>query len=448
MIGSQAEAQDIVAALRQGAVPSRGLHHFAVGLEWLQEAFCEELDQVARGRGRSKWIRGAYGTGKTFATRLLCHVARQRGFATAEVQVSINDTPLHRLETVYRRLMERLTTAEDGIAAFKSILDTWLYDVGEEVERLRGLAEDDPAFPAAVEERLEDKLAVLSRTNQQFAAVLRAYHRAVHEGQFGLAQGLVAWLSGQPHVDRSVTGKAGVKGAVDGQAALAFLRGVLEVLRQSGYEGLVLVLDEVETIQRMRELTREKSLNALRQLVDMLAAEELPGLYLLVTGTPDFYEGYKGLKQLQPLYQRIAVQFDDGGRYDNPRAVQVRLQPFDADRLRLAGQKVRDLFPAKHGARVADKVDDAFIADLADQVTSGFGGKVDIAPRVFLRELVNVLDLADVREDYEPREHYRLTLDDDALTPEELAALRGGQPSGSEQDEPAEPPRGGRRLDG
>ena len=44
------------------------------------------------------------------------------------------------------------------------------------------------------------------------------------------------------------------------------------------------VLDEVETIQRMNVQTREKSLNALRQLMDMLAKDELPGLYLVITG--------------------------------------------------------------------------------------------------------------------------------------------------------------------
>jgi hypothetical protein len=44
------------------------------------------------------------------------------------------------------------------------------------------------------------------------------------------------------------------------------------VLRQTGRKGLVLVLDEVETIQRVRADSREKSLNALRQLIDDLIA--------------------------------------------------------------------------------------------------------------------------------------------------------------------------------
>jgi len=381
---------------------------------------------VAGGKGQAKWIRGEYGTGKTFAARYLAAKARGRQFATSEVQISINDTPLHRLETVYRRLIERLETAADGPNAFQAVVEGWLYQIGDEVSRLRGIAEDDPSFADATEERLEDKLAELSRRNPAYAQVLRAYHRSTHEGDFATAQGLLAWLAGQPHTDRSVLKTAGVKGKVDGQASLTFLTGLLQLLRQSGYAGLVIVLDEVETVQRMNSQTREKSLNALRQLMDMLGNGDLPGLYVMVTGTRDFFEGYKGLKGLTPLYQRVQVPFDKDAQFDNLRAPQVRLMPFTDDRLLEVGTKVRDLYPASEPARVRAKVDDTFLSALVGQVTAGFGGKVALAPRIFLRELVDVLDRVDQHEAYEPTEHYSLDLGDESrLTPEELAGKRG-----------------------
>ena len=115
------ESVAIVNALRSGLVPAQGLEHFATGLESLLEAVNQELDFVATGKGLAKWIRGEYGTGKTFAARHLCAKARQRRFATSEVQISVNDTPLHHLETVYRRLIERLETAADGPNAFQAV---------------------------------------------------------------------------------------------------------------------------------------------------------------------------------------------------------------------------------------------------------------------------------------------------------------------------------------
>lgn len=446
-----AEAATIVNALRSGLVPATGLEHFATGLDALVEAVDQELDFVASGKGLSKWIRGEYGTGKTFAARYLSARARQRRFASAEVQISINDTPLHHLETIYRRLIERLETAADGPNAFQAVVEGWLYQVGDEVMRLRGLSEDDPAFAEATEQRLEDKLADLSRRNPAFAQVLRAYHRATHEGDFATAQGLLAWLAGQPHVDRSLLRSAGAKGKLDGQAALTFIAGLLQLLRQSGYAGLVVVLDEVETIQRMNAQTREKSLNALRQLMDMLAKDELPGLYLVVTGTRDFYDGYKGLKSLQPLFQRVQVTFGDDARFDNLRAPQVRLLAFNEERLLTVGRRIRDLYPAKNAERVTARVDDRFIEALARKVTEGFGGKVAVAPRLFLRELVDVMDRVDIHADYDPAERYSLELTEGKLTPQELAAARGttyDPPEEAEDGEPAGDASGPRRLDG
>lgn len=442
---NRSDAEDIVQALRSGLVPRRGLHHLATGMDALMRAIEQELDFVATGRGTAKWIRGEYGSGKTFATRLLCARARDRGFATSEVQISINDTPLHHLETVYRRLIERLETASDGSGAFQSIVDAWLYQVGDEVQRLQGIAEDDPRLADATEQRLEDKLSELARQNQTFPAVLRAYHRAMFNGDFGTAQGLIAWLAGQPHVSSTITAKAGIRGKLDGQAALTFLAGLLCLLRQTDRPGLVVVLDEVETIQRMNAQTREKGLNVLRQLMDQLGQQQLPGLYLVVTGTRDFFEGYKGVKSLTPLYQRVNAKFTDDPQFDNLKATQVRLSSFDAPRLLEVGRRVRDLYPTEV-ERVATRVSDAFLTALVDNVTSGFRGKVTVAPRVFLRELIDVIDRVEQHEAYDPAVHYKLTLDEQTLTAEEIAAKEGRDVIAAAEEE-AEPAPA-RRLDG
>jgi hypothetical protein len=323
-------------------------------------------------------------------------------------------------------------------------VDAWLYQVGDEVQRLEGIAEDDPRLADATEKRLEDKLAELARQNQMFPAALRAYHRAMYEGDFATAQGLIAWLAGQPNVSSNVIAKAGIRGKLDGQAALTFLAGLLCLLRQTDRPGLVVVLDEVETVQRMNSQTREKALNALRQLMDQLANEQLQGLYLVVTGTRDFFEGYKGIKGLTALYQRVSVNFGDDPRFDNLRATQVRLNPFDAERLLDLGRRVRDLYPAKETERVLSRVSDTFLQALIAQVTAGFGGKVTVAPRVFLRELLDVMDRVEQHEAYDPTAHYKLTLNGETLTPDEIAAKEGREVLEPDDDEP---PRG-RRLEG
>ena len=246
------------------------------------------------------------------------------------MQISEAETPLHRLETVYRRAMERLSTADASQGAFRPVVDGWFYGLEEEV-----LAEgrvdpsDAAALAAATEALLEKRLSAISRATPQFALALRGYRRAQAEGDAATADGLIAWLAGQPHVGAAAKKTAGIKGEVDHFAALSFLQGLLTVLRDSGYAGLVLVLDEIETLQRVRGDVREKGLNALRQLVDEVDAGRFPGLYLVITGTPAFYDGPQGVRRLEPLAQRLHVDFQTDARFDNPRAVQVRLPGFD-----------------------------------------------------------------------------------------------------------------------
>ncbi len=125
--------QEILAALRRGTVPRRSLDVFAVGLARFEAAIDEELARVQEGGAQFKAIRGEYGSGKTFFGRWLQERGKKRGFASTEVQISETETPLHKLQTVYRRAIERLSTSESVEGAFRSIIDGWFYGLEEEV---------------------------------------------------------------------------------------------------------------------------------------------------------------------------------------------------------------------------------------------------------------------------------------------------------------------------
>ncbi len=422
---SIAKVTDVVDALRRGTVPENALETFAVGLDHLAPTLDEELSQCAAGRGRFKAVRGEYGTGKTFFSRWMQERARQRGFATAEVQISESETPLHRLETVYRRLVEHLSTTEVRRGALRSIIDGWFFTLEEEACADGSITSDDELM-AATDRLMTTRLREVERSAPAFGACLRAYRRAVAEGDEAQAAGLIAWMSGQPNVAASIKRQAGIKGDLDHFGAFGFLQGLLAILRDSGFEGLVLVLDEVETLQRVRGDVREKSLNALRQLMDEVDAGRFPGLYLLITGTPAFFDGPQGVQRLQPLAQRLHVDFEGNAAFDNPRAVQIRLRAFDNDRLKDVGRNIRDLYASgsKHGERIRSRADDALIDDLASAVAGQLGGKVGIAPRIYLKKLVaDVLDRIDQFEAFDPRVDYRLLVKKEELTTDEAREL-------------------------
>ncbi|MFZ4699771.1 MAG: BREX system ATP-binding protein BrxD [Candidatus Methylumidiphilus sp.] len=417
---SPARRAEIIDALRRGTVPGNGLDALAVGIDKFQSTLDEELNAAQAGRAVFKAVRGEYGSGKTFFGRWLQERARCKGFATSEVQISETETPLHKMETVYRRLIERISTADSGEGSFRGIVDGWFYVLEQDV-----LAEgkidpnDGNALVRATDELVESRLSAINRVAPAFSAALRGYREAVSLADHALAEGLVNWVAGQPNVAAPIRRAAGLKGEIDHFGAANFLAGVVSILRDSGYAGLVLVIDEVETLQRMRADTREKGLNSLRQWIDEIDAGRYPGLYLLITGTPSFYDGHQGIQRLPPLAQRIQTDFSTDPRFDNPRAVQIRLPNFTLPLLCEVGCKVRDIYAegCSSPERVNRSVDDDYIRGLAQAVAGKLGGKVGVAPRIFLKKLVgDVLDRVDQFSDFDPRQHYALTVGTTEMT--------------------------------
>jgi hypothetical protein len=150
-----------------------------------------------------------------------------------------------------------------------------------------------------------------------------------------------------------------------------------------------------------------------------------PGLYLLITGTPAFFDGPQGVRRLTPLAQRLHTDFGAEPRFDNPRAAQVRLRGFDLDSLGEVGRKVRDIYASGSSApnRISTLCDDPYILALATAVSGSLGGKVGVAPRLFLKKLVSdVLDRVDQFPDFDPRRHYELTLSRTEMTDAERGA--------------------------
>jgi hypothetical protein len=99
-------------------------------------------------------------------------------------------------------------------------------------------------------------------------------------------------------------------------------------------------------------------------------------------------------------------------------------------RLYEVGCRVRDIYRDGAGARdrVSALCDDEYVRRLAEATAGKLGGKVGVAPRIFLKKLVaDVLDRIDQFPDFEPRSHYALTLSDAELTPVERQAAGATQ---------------------
>ena len=424
------DLEHVFEKLRLGLVPERGIDTFAVGIEKQRGELRRQLDLAKSGEGTIKFLRGGYGCGKTFMARLALLDAQDRGFVTSFVVVSDNDLRFHRFDDVYRKVMTALGTASCPRGAVGDILDRW---IGQVEEKLVDAGEDEeaPDFDDKVRLRLDEDLAALTggQAPQDFVRVIQTIFDLKQKGEVAEAGALVSWLCGSGNVAAAAKKIAGIKGDIKSSDALDYLRGVLEIVKAAGYPGLVIVIDEAETILRMRKDSRHKSLNGIRQIAD--ASGSYPGLLWIFTGTPEFYDTRQGVAGLAPLDDRI--RFLKQGKFASLRQAQLELTPFDPKRLHAVALRLRELFPTEDRAGLDARISTSFIERLVAEVTKGFKGDVGVVPRQFLREFVAQMDLVNEHEDYDPMVEYGFT--PVGMSPEEEHALGGGTIEAEEEED-------------
>ena len=420
--------EEVIDALRRGTVPRSSLDAFAVGLERFEGAIEEDLRKVGAGGSVFKAVRGEYGCGKTFFARWLADRARKLGFATSEVQVSETETPLHRLETVYRRLMERLSTADTPQGALRNIVDGWFYALEEDVLAEGTVGPDNQqALVRRTGELLEQRLAKVTSTAPMFSAALRGYREA-----------------------QAAERQAGGRGHLGLAGGPAQRGGGCEARR--GREGR-------HRPFRCPELPPGRA--------DRPAGLRAPGPAAGPGRGGDHPAGPRRCPRQEP--QRPAAAYRRGGCRPLPGPVPAGhghagrsstaprapsgwnpwpsgcmsiSRPMPASTTpgpcRSACRASTSIGSARSAARSATSSSSTprprsgsprpattgYIRDLAEAVTGRLGGKVGIAPRIFLKKLVaDVLDRMDQFPDFHPRQHYALTIAETELTPVERQAM-------------------------
>ena len=397
-------------SLRKGVVPDVGLDAFADGIQENLDEIKRNLKHAAARNGAVKFLTGGYGCGKTFMARLAIQEALKQDFAISMVVVSPNDTRFHSFDEVYMKVVGKIRTneASEG-AALYDIVDRWIGRIEDRIIG-EGLSYDDPAFDERVRSSFLVELDELAKEDAgpDFISVLRAYFDAKQDGDVATANQLLSWASGSKNISSSIKKKAGIKGEISSTSAFTYLKGILSIIRKAGHPGLVIVMDEMETILRDRRDVREKSLNGLRQIIDDL--QSYPGIFWIFTGTPEFFDTRRGVQGLAPLNDRIA--FRKIGTQVNRRQPQLELMPFDKSRLINVALKLRELYPEiaekLDRYQIVAKVSDEFIEKLVSQITSGLNADVGVVPRVFLREFVDILDTLDQSPDtFDPMVEYQ-----------------------------------------
>jgi len=406
---SREHALRVLQSLRQGSNCLEGVGLFSAGREILFRAAEDNLLELELSGGSCvRWLKGRYGQGKTHVFARLIEMAFQRNWITSYVQVSGRGegTELHRFEEIYAAIVKNCITRElvaeqsgsiepGRVPGWDWILDRWFLElkrlaVGREIG-------DIPSFK--IRDVAEQTMTAIRRRwsiQGSFADALRQYVIARIDGDEAWAQIVLAWFSGEDVHARGGDVKtrlrqAGIREAIKRQNAKEMLRSLSTFLRYRGYGGVLILLDEVENVLHQTPAARRTAYTVLRELIDNVDDRHgMTRTAFYVSGTPDLFDGEKGLTEYEALAARVLLPANS--EYANPAAAVVDLSsyPLTHDALEQIGHKIMQLHAVARGWRPSGQVP----ITLDQRLTALLERNPDLNPRTWVRSAVEVLDSA------------------------------------------------------
>lgn len=393
-------ARDIVDALRHGVVPRNNLNLLMVGQQTARNHLAEILHEVNTHKSHFKFIRGQYGSGKTFLCSWLKEFALENEFAVSFINIS-HDQPLSDLPIFFSGMINGLRTPEKtDSSALVDILESWLLNIHNKTARIEGIdiTKDGAHLELSkiVQKSIEGDLARLNDIEPGFSQALRAFYEGKVEGNRELVSNAVAWITGSKSLSSQALRDIGVKGYLEPNSVFSRMRAILEIIGGARYKGLLLVVDELELVRKFPHARqREQALEILRLLIDESGRNALPGCLLIFTGTDEFFEDERyGLKSYEALAERVLTPFTHESLISVRQPI-ISLESLDRERLANVVFKIRDLYGIAYSCDSIHFAPDEDITRLIEEWTIFGEENIDRKPRPVLRQFIQMLDLCE-----------------------------------------------------
>lgn len=378
------ERDAIVQALRAGVVPKQGLRHIQVGRVREIEELVRDMERIAEGGSAIRFVIGEYGSGKTFFMNLIRLVALEKGLVVMFADLA-PDRRLHasggQARGLYAEMARNLSTRTkaDG-GALASVVERFVSQAHRDAEE-RGMPTS-----ALIRERLAHFEELTGGFD--FAEVIRRYWEGHEAGDEALKSAALRWLRGEFSTRTDARKALGVRTIVDDAGVYDQLKLMSAFVREAGYKGLLVGLDEMVNLFK---LTSAQARNAnyeqiLRILNDVLQGSA-ENLGFLMGGTPEFLMNTRrGLYSYEALQSRLAENtFARGGLVDLSGPV-----------VRLASLTPEDLFVLLHNIRAvmqdeATMIPDAALEAFMSHCAERIGEAYFRTPRNTVTAFVNLL---------------------------------------------------------
>jgi hypothetical protein len=393
------EREAIPRALQAGVVPRIGLQHLQVGRKGEIGAVINDLDHIADGGASVRFVIGPYGSGKTFFINLARTVAHNQNFVVTDADFAMNRrlySTSGDARAMYAEMMNNISTKSKPTGgALKSIVERWISDIHYEVTSDGG-EEDD------VKKHIMESLESLRNFvgGYDFATVLAEYFEGFQSGQVQLQQDAIRWLRGEFSTKTEARKALGVRTIVDDSTIYSHMKLFAAFVREAGYAGLLVGLDEmgVMTHRIGHPRSREGNFEVILEIVNDCLQGNVSGLGVLFGGVPEFVEdSRRGLHSYGALKTRLAENSFAIEGIDDFSGPVIRLENLAPEDMYVLLQNIRDVFAQRDpGAHlITDDGIEAFMAYCSNKL----GASYFQTPRDSVKEFVGLLSVLEQNPD-------------------------------------------------
>ena len=392
-------ASNLINALKGGVVPRTGLGYIAVGRTAEINALLHDVDIPEQGGAFFRFIVGRYGSGKSFLLQTVRQHVMDRGFVTADADLS----PERRLMgskgqglATYRELMRNLSvkTKPDG-GALSLILEKWITSVRNEVIE-EGTAPSDIFFDTAVEKKIYTKISALQDMVHgfDFAKVINAYHKAYTTGEEEKTACVIKWLRGEYTTKTEAKNDLGVNVIITDENWYDYIKILTAFFVKAGYKGFVIMIDELVNIMKIpHSVTRQYNYEKILMMYNDVLQGKATHLGIIMGGTPQCIEdprrGVFSYEALRSRLERGRFATDD---VHDLLAPIIKLQPLTYEELTVLTEKLSEIHADLYGYESRVTLEDRIFFIKAE--FGRVGADVNITPREMIRDFIELLNMA------------------------------------------------------
>lgn len=392
-------ASNLINALKGGVVPRTGLGYIAVGRTAEINALLHDVDITEQGGAFFRFIVGRYGSGKSFLLQTVRQHVMDRGFVTADADLS----PERRLMgskgqglATYRELMRNLSvkTKPDG-GALPLILEKWITSVRSEVME-EGTAPSDIFFETAVEKKIYAKISVLQDMVHgfDFAKVINTYHKAYTIGDEEKSACVIKWLRGEYSTKTEAKNDLGVNVIITDENWYDYIKIFTAFFVAAGYKGFVIMIDELVNIMKIpHSVTRQYNYEKILMMYNDVLQGKAAHLGIIMGGTPQCIEDQRrGVFSYEALRSRLERgRFATDDVHDLLAPI-IKLQPLTYEELTVLTEKLTEIHAGLYGYESRVTLEDRiyFIKTEFGRV----GAEANITPREMIRDFIELLNMA------------------------------------------------------